>query len=190
MSTNTRPLPIKSGTATIKWGLNLKKKIHIQNKLKSFKRSLKRNPSKRGDTGYVVKFDQDENRSKAPGPRLIYKKTQINHENLIYWQRNQKIQHLQCLVAGSSNRVVVPIGASVLIVSAIEPAEGKQSVGIYRSFVRANLQSLTSSRCCESILFVLCDFRCGIDKDWHRLSDSQTSVLPCCRAIMGANRSI
>ena len=58
------------------------------------------------------------------------------------------------------NKVVVPIGASVLIVSAIEPAECKQIA--YRSFVRANLRSLsgglTSNRCCESILFVLCDF--------------------------------
>ena len=44
---------------------------------------LKRNSSKRGDTGYVEKFDQHEYRSRAPEPRLIYRK-QINHENLIY----------------------------------------------------------------------------------------------------------
>ena len=40
--------------------------------LKSFQKSLKRNSSKRSDTGYVGKFDQHEYRSRAPGPRLIY----------------------------------------------------------------------------------------------------------------------
>ena len=46
MSTNTRPLIINSGTAAIEWSLNLKE-IQIQNKLKSLKKSLKRNSSKK-----------------------------------------------------------------------------------------------------------------------------------------------